>query len=1322
MSTKKNDYSKLTNKVIDKLPIAITKKSLISLLEKNNISLDKFTSKGRFYKHRFIAFMKYWVDKQKEIGNLSYEFEQMKKLYSNIQKKNKSYVDKAEKLGIKLPQNKTFTVSALIYRRIIHEDDDDYNEYYEKYKNDGTRYVMGSDGYLYTNSFGVKHFNVNNSSIRNFNKRTYDFDDDWKQLIKILSYDAEFMELYENHETYFNLIIIKHVSSGHIVKKTIKDALFESIKLHSDKEGGLYHQYIDYGINKNAKNFGDLFELKIEPYTKDNYKNNSCYINALVDTFHNAFSKNKNYKFNATYDDFIDLFDFDKKKIDENNIGLTINESIKFFEKFNIGLCVFGVFGVIKVFIPEKFNTHINPNKLYMVVSNGHCYQINDKFDRFVQKVKYVWNPDAQLNEDLTGYIPSNKYIVGKKNDNVNHDVQYINDINDLYENIKNTDDDEKTFRKYICDDGLLNILEDMMYSGKGYIPDINFSGGKIRSLKIKIGGVLGTIEGSTDNEDNEQNVCLSPNVYKLYHEQNDKFKNALLCEDHMSYYNPINIKIEKEFKMCPMTGYFDNDDICNDKYNGLDSRKAYTSDLYDMEYYPVYSYFDVWKVYDDHKIEDYNQYIIRCDDKTLLSNIVFPFTYTRCTGYLLNRIEKLKYQILYFKRPSKLIESNAKQIINELYDIKFDDNEKCNEKCKKDIVNISIGLLGKKYNKRTVCKAFKDIDEASYYSCKYGGNIYDLSNQKEENEDEVFEHVNNKNIFILEKKYKTELINGFVPIREMVYDIRTLKNYKTCVKLIKNDIKIYGILTDCVIFHKDDTEKVKELFDLSNKIGCYKIEHNKELKGDLIKRKDNNSPDANDFKIKVNVHKINNERDMKEINKVFEKHNTVILGELPGVGKTYACKNSNYENKLFVCPTNKLCHMLRKDGHESITVHMLLGLGCNDQQNKKMKEIDISKYDCIIFDEIYLNTPNILSKIGLFMQNNKDKRFLATGDCNQLEPIGFDMYNNISKEERNNYLDHCVSILFPNMIKLRECKRLKNKEDIEKMRQMKKEILDDKINIIDTLKKYGFRIVNNMKDVKTVNNVAYYKKQCEIVNNHVIENLVKPDKCVIINGVKYWKGMTLICDKRFNLAGIKCHTNYEYELKKINSNKFTLYESIEDKTFELDIKFIDNFRYSFCNTVHSIQGLTFIEDYTIFDVDSPRASRNWIYTAITRTDDISKITIFQSSKKTVENREYSMLVHYFLSRIEDHKKADKKANREFNKKDYVDYNWVSKKFKERNTCSLCNVPFETEIKNCSVKSNISIDRIDNKKPHNKNNCRLICRECNKKSSNKRRD
>ena len=38
----------------------------------------------------------------------------------------------------------------------------------------------------------------------------------------------------------------------------------------------------------------------------------------------------------------------------------------------------------------------------------------------------------------------------------------------------------------------------------------------------------------------------------------------------------------------------------------------------------------------------------------------------------------------------------------------------------------------------------------------------------------------------------------------------------------------------------------------------------------------------------------------------------------------------------------------------------MLLSLGANDELNNKMKEYDLSKFDCIIFDESMLNSPKI--------------------------------------------------------------------------------------------------------------------------------------------------------------------------------------------------------------------------------------------------------------------------------------------------------------------------------------------------------------------------
>ena len=42
-----------------------------------------------------------------------------------------------------------------------------------------------------------------------------------------------------------------------------------------------------------------------------------------------------------------------------------------------------------------------------------------------------------------------------------------------------------------------------------------------------------------------------------------------------------------------------------------IDINKAYTSDLLDIEYSPVFSVLDAFLDYDNHPVEDYTQYII---------------------------------------------------------------------------------------------------------------------------------------------------------------------------------------------------------------------------------------------------------------------------------------------------------------------------------------------------------------------------------------------------------------------------------------------------------------------------------------------------------------------------------------------------------------------------------------------------------------------------------------------------------------------------------------------------------------------------------------
>ena len=58
--------------------------------------------------------------------------------------------------------------------------------------------------------------------------------------------------------------------------------------------------------------------------------------------------------------------------------------------------------------------------------------------------------------------------------------------------------------------------------------------------------------------------------------------------------------------------------------YNAIDFNKAYTSNVYDMEMIPVFTRFDLFLNYDGHKIEDYTQYYIYCEEKSIENAVLF--------------------------------------------------------------------------------------------------------------------------------------------------------------------------------------------------------------------------------------------------------------------------------------------------------------------------------------------------------------------------------------------------------------------------------------------------------------------------------------------------------------------------------------------------------------------------------------------------------------------------------------------------------------------------------------------------------------------------
>ena len=87
----------------------------------------------------------------------------------------------------------------------------------------------------------------------------------------------------------------------------------------------------------------------------------------------------------------------------KQNLGISIIESVRFFEKYKIGLKVFNIFkNVIYEYKLITYNAHITPQTLYILVHNQHCWKLND--DLAALRYKHIDN-------NITRQICASKYF-----------------------------------------------------------------------------------------------------------------------------------------------------------------------------------------------------------------------------------------------------------------------------------------------------------------------------------------------------------------------------------------------------------------------------------------------------------------------------------------------------------------------------------------------------------------------------------------------------------------------------------------------------------------------------------------------------------------------------------------------------------------------------------------------------------------------------------------------------------------------------------------------------------------------------------------------
>ena len=297
---------------------------------------------------------------------------------------------------------------------------------------------------------------------------------------------------------------------------------------------------------------------------------------------------------------------------------------------------------------------------------------------------------------------------------------------------------------------------------------------------------------------------------------------------------------------------------------------------------------------------------------------------------------------------------------------------------------------------------------------------------------------------------------------------------------------------------------------------------------------------------------------------------------------------------------------------------------------------------------------------------------------------------------------------MFPNQITLKICKRVSTDEERNTLAQLKQEIFDKKTKPFDILKKY-FKVVRSIDKVRTLNNITFYNFRSRSVGKHIHSLQKKPRKKVYVDGICYYSGMEIVC-KKYNRKP-KLYVNYTYEIIKVSKKEFIIQDVCDMEEFKIPIELISkHFRLAYASTCHSFQGLSVDGPITVFDTNTCRTNRKWLWTAITRSTDLSQIQIYQHSDKECYRLKESMIFQKLRMKVSSYKSQDKKAGRKWDEKEYIDDKWISRIASRYPCCPVCKCRFTAD--------NVSVNRIDNSLPHLWNNCRLTCVDCNLSRNN----
>ena len=1067
-----------------------------------------------------------------------------------------------------------------------------------------------------------------------------------------------------------------------------------------------------------------------EALQNDNYRDNECWINHLLETYEGTeLTREKRGSLAKTLSRKKILELLNTTEEDMHEYGISINNMKKVFWFFNIPVKLYDCqCQLIFQYFPPHHDKGHRKRIFTTIIKNNHIYPINANQDR-------LSHLDGEKSIDFTA--SKNFYITDKTEPPKYKMFSHIDEL------LKLTDQDEY----YLVHKE--NNLTKVLYQFKkvGYEPYIRYRAGRISELKIKftyrsadtkkiirrkaqpyniptqtlekdktITYIISTQDLSKDTLERDIDADTEEK-YNRIAEAMFIFNKKLFSSSHMSQYDDVDIEILDECRTVVPLGYLEK----NVEFKNLveiDRTKAFTWALNQISKIPIFNAFDSWKAWDGtldiNKLSSLTLYKV----EVLKGNMFFNKKINIIYGVFLRKMDLSNIKIIYYKQPSYIHKVNYKSIVDELWETQLGDNDDDDKQIKKKIANINFGMLEKSNNTAQRSVIFNSLKEACYYQRKHGGRIYaleeetcirkmvDLDEETDEEEEED-KTTFGETYYVLNTTDRKTLVNGFRYIKELLLQYHNFAMYEAYTKLEEKGVKVYGVKSDAFTIHQDDLYRVvpkpnhfiksyrEGILNFEDAIGNwrvsttrinyptekYKFKYNKLIQ---IPLQENEALDVID------------EWDTEAVCKqIIPNSPCMIRAKFAGSGKSYIGQylNKMGYNVLFVVPHNRLSQEIEG---KATTLNMFFSIPVH--KGDDLPCFDHSAFNVIFFDEIFMSNIYIYNKIREFVKNNPDKIIIGAGDTKQLQPIN-DLTNT---QPHDIYADMCIDKIFKYSIYLKISKRVSDDEQRKKLEDAYTDMWIKEMPVDKWVEKHA-------RYTSAINphhmNIAYTNIRCKSVSDEVRKKLGK-------KGL-YEVGEEIICRLYLKTdEGAKFNANIRYKILCINSSGIII-ENIKDKKkYTLTEELLNkHFRYGYCATCHSCQGASINNNIVIHEWDrSYLVSREWIWTAYTRARDFNKVAFFKN-EEVEEKMEKQLLINYLKNKIEGYKKQDMKAGRELNENNFVDVNFCMERLK--GTCQKCGGDFHIEIKKGALCSNFTCQRVDNNFSHTKDNCVAYCNYCN---------